>query len=288
MQTVTEEGAGENGVVDEKEEDLTATVVSAVSAKLTAHFQATKSSENVLAAMEAERDEDVQQVEAVASTGNGNGEEEEEGLVLDLNTIETSIKHSPKPHNAPTGNNHVKSADPSTVDATQPLATSASTAAPAAAVTTTATVSEDSQTNSPANGEGAYSRVQSGRFSAVDSDVSMSAPPTPLPLTSFTNVTSSVKAQNTPVVAAAAETPQPDEESAQEAEAEAAEGEADGDFAEGDFGADGNSETASLAGSTATNGSKKHRRPTLKGLWKRIGSVSSMSGSSKQKPGTEL
>lgn len=286
MQTVTEEGAGENGVVDEKEEDLTATVVSAVSAKLTAHFQASKSSENVLAAMEAERDEDVQQVEAVASNGNGTGEEEEEEcLVLDLNTIETSIKHSPKPHNAPTNTNHAKSAGPSTVDATQPMATSASTAAPAAAVTTTATVtvSDDSKANSPANGEGAYSRVQSGRFSAVDSDVSMSAPPTPLPLTSFTNVTSSVKAQNTPVVPAAAETPQSIEESAQEEEADG-----ESDLVEGDFGADGNSETASLAGSTATNGSKKHRRPTLKGLWKRIGSVSSMSGSSKQKPGTEL
>lgn len=287
METVSE-GAGEGEGVDEKEEDLTA-VVSAVSAQLTAHFQATKSSENVLAAMEAENaaaaesesaqanGEDIQAVE-VASNGEG----EEEGLVLDLNTIETSIKNSPKPHNAPTTNNNAKSAEPLAAGAA-PVAMAPSSAAAAATGTTNAVVdSEDSKANSPANGEGAYSRVQSGRFSAVDSDVSMSAPPTPLPLTSFTNVSSSVKVQNPPAVAAAAaENPppqlQPEEESAQGGEADA-----EGDFAEGDFGADCNSETASVAGSTATNGSKKHRRPTLKGLWKRMG------GSSKQKPGTEL
>ena len=268
LQTVTEaEGEGERE--GEKEEDLTAVV----SAQLTAQFQASKSSENVLVAMEmeAEQKEKIAPVEVAKQEPTAEevvsraSEEEEEGLVLDFNTIETSIKASPTRHTVPA----VKA--PAVAVTTEPAAAAITTSTTTpAAVTTTATASDDSKTNSPndSNGNGAYSRVQSGRFSAVESDVSMSAPPTPLPATSFTNVT---KVQHPPASISAS------------ASGDGVEGEGEGDFNEGDFGADNDvSETASNAGSTATNGSKKHRRPTLKGLWKRIG------GSGKQKPGTEL
>ena len=272
LQTVTEaEGEGEGE--GEKEEDLTAVV----SAQLTAQFQASKSSENVLAAMEmeAEQKEPIAPVEVAKQEPtaegvvNGASEEEEEGLVLDLNTIETSIKASPTRHAVPAVKAPAAVAVAVTAEPAAAAITTTSSTTPAA-VTTTATASDDSKTNSPndSNGNGANSRVQSGRFSAVESDVSMSAPPTPLPATSFTNVT---KVQHPPASISAS------------VSGDGVEGETEGDFNEGDFGADNDaSETASNAGSTATNGSKKHRRPTLKGLWKRIG------GSGKQKPGTEL